>query len=141
MSCLNANHVRVFIIPEVRHFFRLLHPWVPNDGVGEIVLLDTHLPTRNYVGYDVLLRRILIDSVCPFVDRYNFPAFLINGTVVAYFIDEGAGMQAGYLATSDVRYFEVSVQEHIEAESHIFTGIVYGYVEVELFFSEDEAVS
>ena len=38
-----------------------LVPGVPDDGVGEVVLLYSHLPARHHVGHDVLGRGVDVD--------------------------------------------------------------------------------
>ena len=50
-------------------------------GIGEIIFLDAHLPAGNHVGDDVLLRRILVNSVRIFGHGNYFPTFLIHGSI------------------------------------------------------------
>ena len=38
-----------------------LVPGVPYDGVGEVVLLDPHLPARHHVRHNVLTRGVDVD--------------------------------------------------------------------------------
>lgn len=76
MAWLHTDHVRVFIVSEVRQFLGPLDPGVPQHCVWEVILLDTHLSPWYYVRYDVLLRGVLIDTVCPLVDSYYISPFL-----------------------------------------------------------------
>lgn len=76
MSWLNAHHVRVLIVSEVTELLGTLHPRIPDNCVGEVVLLDAHLATGHHVCDDVLLWSILEDTVCPLIDGYHITAFL-----------------------------------------------------------------
>lgn len=49
--------------------------------IGEIVFLNPHFASRYDVGYDVLLRRVLVDSVGVFGHGDYVPGFLIDGAV------------------------------------------------------------
>jgi len=76
VTALDAYHVWELVVAKVRNVARLLLPGVPDDGVGEVVLLHAHLPTGNDVCDDVLRLRILIDSVGPLAHRDNVAALL-----------------------------------------------------------------
>ena len=127
-------------------------------GVGEIIFLDAHLPAGNHVGNDVLLRRVLVNSVRIFGDGNYFASFLIHGPIsrlqsnsnhlqsrltdggTCYLIDESATLEAGYLTPADVWTFEVSVQEQVEGEGDIFARIVDADVEMQFFLAQDQPV-
>lgn len=53
-----------------------------------------------------------------------------------YLVDKGATVKSGYLAPSNIRYFEVRVQQKIEAESVVLAGIVNTDVEMELLLPQ-----
>lgn len=78
---LDAHHVRILVVSKVGDIFRLVHPRVPNNRVGEVILLDPHLPPRHHVSDDVLLRCILVYPVRPFTYRHNIPPLLVHGAV------------------------------------------------------------
>lgn len=139
MPCFYADHVRVFVVPEVGHVFRLLDPRVPNYGIGKIVLLDSHLSPRHDVRYNVFLRRVLVDAVRPLANSHDVPRLLVDRPF-ARLVDERAALQPRYLAPSYIRNFEIRVQQHVKAKRRIFTGIVDCNVEVELFLAENQSV-
>lgn len=111
----HTNHVWVFVVAEVAHVLGFFNPWVPDDSVGEVVLLYAHLTPGYYVGYDVFVWGVLIHAVGPFADCHDVAAFLID-SAIARLVDERAAVQAGDLTSADVRNFEVSVEKHVETE-------------------------
>ena len=58
VAAVDADHVGMLVITKVTHFLGFLVPGVPDDRVGEVVLLDPHLPPRHHVGHDVLVRSV-----------------------------------------------------------------------------------
>lgn len=66
VAAVDADHVGVLVVPEVAHLLGLLVPRVPDDGVGEIVFLNPHFPTRHDVCDNVLVRRVDVNPVGPF---------------------------------------------------------------------------
>lgn len=50
-------------------------------GIGEVVLLQPHLPAGNDIRDDVFLWRVLVDSIRPFVDCHYVTTFLIDSTI------------------------------------------------------------
>lgn len=134
MSRLDAHHIRVLVIPEIRHLLRPVCPRVPHDRVGEVVLLDAHLPAGHHVCYDVLLRGVLVYPVRPFVDGDDVTALLVD-SAIAGLVNESAAVEAGDLTPSHIRHFKIGVEEQVEAESQIFARIVGCYVEMQLLFA------
>ena len=70
MATVHTDHVGVLVVSEVVHLLGFLIPGVPDDGVGKVVFLDPHLPARNHVGNDVLMRgvdvnpgKVILDEV------------------------------------------------------------------------------
>ena len=55
---VDADHVGMLVVTEVVHLLGLLVPRVPDDGVGEIVFLDPHFPSRHDICDDVLVGRV-----------------------------------------------------------------------------------
>lgn len=129
VSGLYANHIRILVIPEIGHFLSMLDPGIPDDSIREIILLDAHLPAGYDVRYDVLLRCILVDAVCPFSDRHHIPSLMVNCPITGL-VYESATVQSSYLASAHVRNFKIGVEQHVEAEGQLFTRIVNSYVEV-----------
>ena len=48
VAAVDADHVGMLVITKVTHFLGFLVPGVPDDRVGEVVLLDPHLPSRHH---------------------------------------------------------------------------------------------
>jgi hypothetical protein len=100
-------------------------------SVGEIILLQSHLSPRNNVSDYVLLRRVLINPVGPLVDGDHVAALLVDSPI-SRLVDERAAVQASYLATPYIGYFEVRVQQQIEGERMILARVVHANVEMQL---------
>lgn len=49
-------------------------------------------------------------------------------------------VQSVYLASPHVRHFQVGMQKEVEVEGEVNAGIVYAYVEVKLFLSQDKSI-
>lgn len=142
---LHADHVRIFVVSEIRDFLGLIRPRVPYHRVGKIVFLYPHLPSRHHVRDDVLLRSVLVNSVSPFTYSNYITAFLVsdafprlNGSgekknlisapIYFYFskkkkkktdtcfVYEGTSVKPCDLTSPNVRAFKVGVQEQIKTE-------------------------
>ena len=100
MSGHDADHVGVLVVPEVGDLLGLVQPGVPDDGVGEVVLLDAHLPAGDDVGDDVLGRRVGVDAVGPLVDGDDVAALLVGVGRLAGPVHECAARHAGHLDTT-----------------------------------------
>ena len=61
MPRVDADHVRVLVVPEVAQLLCLLVPGVPDDRVGQVVLLYPHLPPGHHIGHDVLVGQRGVD--------------------------------------------------------------------------------
>lgn len=70
MASIDADHVGVLVVTEVTHLLGLLVPGVPDDGVGEVVFLNPHFPTRHDVCDNVLVRRVDVNPETVFVGKY-----------------------------------------------------------------------
>ena len=69
------------MITEIRNFFGLVYPRIPDDGVGEVVLLDAHFPARHHVGDDVLRGGVGVDPISVLPNHYYISTFLKNKQV------------------------------------------------------------
>ena len=97
MAGHDADHVGVLVVPEVRDLLGLVEPGVPDDGVGEVVLLDAHLAAADHVGDDVLGRGERVDAVGPLPDGHDVAALLVRVGRLAGAVDERAAGEAGNL--------------------------------------------
>ena len=97
MAALHADHVGVLVVAEVGDLLGLVHPRVPDDGVGEVVLLDAHLAAAHHVGDDVLGRGEGVDAVRPLADGHHVAALLVRVGRLAGAVDERAAGEAGHL--------------------------------------------
>ena len=184
MACFDTDHVGVLIIAEVLDFSCLFNPRVPHNWkgkpwiwlsssqlavcfqqtcVGEVVLLNAHFPAGDYIGYDMLLRCVLIDAVCVLWDGYNISTFLVHGPIPCLkwkqppglrenslntgklvskknLVNKSAALKPSNLASANIRHFEISVQQHVEGKCDILARIVDSNVKVKLLFSEDQSV-
>lgn len=61
MPGVDADHVRVLVIPEVAQLLGLLRPGVPDNRVWQVVLLYPHLPAGHHIGHDVLMGQRGVD--------------------------------------------------------------------------------
>lgn len=71
--------------------------------IGKIVLVQSHLPAGHHVGDHMLLRRVLIDPVCPLIDGHHLASLLIE-RILPRLVDEVAALETRNLAPSDVRH-------------------------------------
>jgi hypothetical protein len=55
--------------------------------------------------------------------------------LVCHLVDECAAMQASDLAAPYIRHLEVCVQQQVEAECKLLTGVVHPNVEMQLLLS------
>ncbi len=99
VAALHADHVGVLVVPEVGDLLGLVVPRVPDDGVGEVVLLDAHLPPRHHVGDDVLRRGVGVDAVGPLPDGHHVAALLVRVGRLPSLVDERAAGKASDLCT------------------------------------------
>jgi len=53
--------------------------------IGEVVLLNPHLPVGHHIGDDVFLWRVLVHPVCVFVDSHHIPDLLVHGSIPGLF--------------------------------------------------------
>lgn len=60
--------------------------------------------------------------------------------MVYYLINIMTAVQSVYLASPHVRHFQVGMQKEVEVEGEVNAGIVYAYVEVKLFLSQDKSI-
>ncbi len=97
VAALHADHVGVLVVPEVGDLLGLVVPRVPDDGVGEVVLLDAHLPPRHHVGDDVLRRGVGVDAVGPLPDGHHVAALLVRVGRLPSLVDERAAGKASDL--------------------------------------------
>jgi hypothetical protein len=49
--------------------------------IGEVVLLDPHLPVGHHISDDVFLWCVLVDSICVFIDGHYISDLLVHGTI------------------------------------------------------------
>lgn len=129
VSRFHAHHVRIFVISEIGHVLGLVDPRIPDDGIREVVLLDAHLASRDDVCYDVLLRSVLVYSVCPLVYSDDISTFLVY-CALARLVYKRAAVQAGDLTPSHVRNLEIRMQQQVKAERQILARIVRRYVKM-----------
>ena len=69
------------MITKIRNFFSLVYPRIPDDSVGEVVLLDAHFPARHHVGDDVLRGCVGVDPISVLPNHYYISTFLKNKQV------------------------------------------------------------
>lgn len=160
MARLGAQHVRVLVVPEVGDLARPVHPRVPHHRVREVVLLQPHLPPRHHVRDDVLLRRVLVDPVCPLVHRDHVPALLVDVAVpglcgsnqsvihltrpeqalASHLIYERATVKSADLASPHVWHLQICVQQQVERKRNVFAGIINADVEVQLLLAQNQPI-
>lgn len=139
MARLHADHVRIFVVAKVGHLPRLVQPRIPNDRVRKVILLQTHLPARDHIRDDVLLRSVLVDSIGPLVDRNYISALLINRPLPSL-VNKRAAVKSSDLTPPYVWNLQVRVQQQVEGERDVLTGIVDADVEVQLFLAENQSI-
>ena len=74
------------IITKIGDFLGLVYPRIPDDSVGEVVLLDAHFPARDHVGDDVLRGGVGVDPIRVLPNHYYISTFLKNKQVNNYLI-------------------------------------------------------
>ena len=67
MATVHTDHVGVLVVSEVVHLLGFLLPGVPDDGVGKVVFLDSHLPAGHHVGHDVLVRSVDVNPSISYI--------------------------------------------------------------------------
>ena len=77
----NVFSLLKLIITKIRDFLGLVYPRIPDDGVGEVVLLDAHFPARHHVGDDVLRGGVGVDPISVLPNHYYISTFLKNKQV------------------------------------------------------------
>lgn len=122
--------------------------------------MQPHLPAGHHVRDDVLLGRVLVDPVRPFVDCHHVATLLVDSTVsslmkskpsliprtnhnkflASHLIDKGTPVQAGDLTPAHVRHLQVRVQQQVEREGDVLARVVHADVEVELLLAQDQSV-
>lgn len=81
MTTFHTYHVRVLVIAEISNFFSSLYPWVPDHSIRKVILLNPHLPPRDYIRNYVLSWSILVDTICPLANLDRLTTFLIPRVV------------------------------------------------------------
>ena len=80
----NTWMVLIRIITKIGDFLGLVYPRIPDDGVGEVVLLDAHFPARHHVGDDVLRGGVGVYPISVLPNHYYISTFLKNKQVNNY---------------------------------------------------------
>lgn len=151
LARLYTDHIGMFIVPKVRHFLCLCFPWVPYDGVWQVVLLNPHLSTRYHIGDDVFVGSVYINPVCPFIECDDLPALLVRRRMWWWTsrrsfrlnprpIQERDPVEASHLTPPHIRALEVSVEQHVEVEAVLLARVIHADVEVQLLLPEDDPV-
>lgn len=151
VASIDADHVGVLVVTEVTHLLGLLVPGVPDDGVGEVVFLNPHFPTRHHVCDNVLVRRVDVNPVCPFIECDDLPTLLVCRRLgrsrtrrtlgpLPGSVEERDTIQPCNLTSANIRTLEVRVEHHVEVERAVLAGVVHADVQVQLLLPQDDPV-
>lgn len=117
-----AHTVRNEIILEMYEIFL-------RTSIRQVILLQSHLSTRNYIRNNMFLRSLLIYPVRPFRHCDHISSFLIKQSI-ASFVQICAATQSRYLTSAHIRNFQICVQQEIKGECQLLGWVVNAYVKM-----------